>query len=99
MFPHAVRAVREIAPKAFLFENVKGLLRKSFANYYSYIIQQLTYPGIVRTGDEEWTDHHARLERAVTSGRHKGLKYNVVYQLLNAEDCGLTRKRGGALAA
>ena len=35
MFPHAVRAVREIAPKAFLFENVKGLLRKSFANFYA----------------------------------------------------------------
>lgn len=35
MFPHPVRAVREIQPKAFLFENVKGLLRKSFANYYA----------------------------------------------------------------
>ena len=38
MFPHAVRAIREIAPKAFLFENVKGLLRESFSNYYNYII-------------------------------------------------------------
>ncbi len=41
MFPHAIRAVREIRPKAFIFENVKGLLRESFANYYQYIIHQL----------------------------------------------------------
>lgn len=93
MFPHAVRAVREIAPKAFMFENVKGLLRKNFANYYNYIIQQLTYPEIVRRGDEEWTDHHARLERAVTGGKHLGLKYNVVFQLLNAADYGVPQRR------
>lgn len=93
MFPHAVRAVREIAPKAFLFENVKGLLRKSFANYYNYIIQQLTYPEIVRKGDEEWTDHHARLEKAITGGKHKGLRYNVVFQLLNSADYGVPQRR------
>jgi DNA (cytosine-5)-methyltransferase 1 len=93
MFPHAVRAVREIQPRAFLFENVKGLLRGSFSNYYSYIIRQLEYPEIVRRGDEEWTDHHARLEKAVTSGRSKGLHYNVVFQLLNAADYGVPQRR------
>lgn len=99
MFPHAVRAVREIAPKAFLFENVKGLLRKNFANYYNYIIQQLTYPEIVRKGDEEWTDHHARLEKAITGGKHKGVKYNVVFQLLNSADYGVPQRRERGLAA
>lgn len=49
MFPHAVRAVREIQPKAFIFENVKGLLRKNFANYYSYIIHQLRFPDVKPT--------------------------------------------------
>ncbi|HEY2783923.1 MAG TPA: DNA cytosine methyltransferase [Fimbriiglobus sp.] len=93
MFPHAVRAVREIAPKAFLFENVKGFLRKSFANYYNYILQQLIYPEIVSKGDEEWTDHHARLEKAITGGKNKGLKYNVVFQLLNAADFGVPQRR------
>jgi DNA (cytosine-5)-methyltransferase 1 len=46
MFPHAVRAVREIQPRAFIFENVKGLLRRNFANYYSYIIHQLRFPDV-----------------------------------------------------
>lgn len=30
MFPEAVRAVRELRPKAFIFENVKGLMRETF---------------------------------------------------------------------
>ncbi len=53
MFPHAVRAVREIQPKAFILENVRGLLRKNFANYYSYIIHQLRFPDVKPKGDVE----------------------------------------------
>jgi len=32
MFPQAVRAVRELQPRAFIFENVRGLLRCAFAD-------------------------------------------------------------------
>ena len=31
MFPEAARVVRHVHPKAFIFENVRGLLRRSFA--------------------------------------------------------------------
>ncbi len=93
MFPQAVRAVREIRPQAFIFENVKGLLRESFSSYFQYIRHQLTYPEIQRRGDEEWTDHHARLEKAVTGGVKSPLKYNVISQLLNAADYGVPQKR------
>src|SRR5665213_2454336 len=37
MFPQAVRAVRELRPRAFLIENVKGLTRSSFSSYFEYI--------------------------------------------------------------
>lgn len=93
LFPEAVRAVREIQPKAFIFENVKGLLRKAFANYYSYIIHQLRFPEVVIKGDEEWTDHLGRLERLMTGGKQRGLRYNVVYRLLNAADYGVPQHR------
>lgn len=93
MFPHAVRAVREIAPKAFIFENVKGLLRESFSNYYQYIIHQLKNPEMVQKGDEEWMDHLARLEAAATKGTKKGLSYSVVYQLLDAANFGVPQRR------
>ena len=48
MFPEAVRAVRELRPKAFIFENVKGLLRESFGGYFEYIQLQLTHPSLKR---------------------------------------------------
>ena len=38
MFPQVVKAVRELRPRAILVENVKGLTRKTFANYFSYIV-------------------------------------------------------------
>lgn len=93
MFPHAIRAIREIAPKAFLFENVKGLLRESFSNYYQYIIHQLSFPELTRKGDEDWIHHLSRLEKAATKGRRPGLSYNVVYQLLNAANYGVPQQR------
>jgi DNA (cytosine-5)-methyltransferase 1 len=93
MFPQAVRAIREIQPKAFILENVRGLLRKNFENYYNYIIHQLRFPDVKLKGDEEWTDHLARLERLATSGKHRGQTYNVVYRLLNAADYGVPQHR------
>ena len=41
MFPATVDVVRTLRPKAFIVENVKGLTRSSFANYYQYILLQL----------------------------------------------------------
>lgn len=93
MFPQAVRAVREIQPKAFMFENVKGLLRQNFANYYAYIIHQLRFPTVVPKGDEDWPHHLSRLEKLFTCGRHPDLHYNVIYQLVNAADFGVPQRR------
>jgi DNA (cytosine-5)-methyltransferase 1 len=93
MFPHAIRAVREIKPKAFILENVRGLLRRGFANYYNYIIHQLRYPEMRARGEENWMTHLSRLERAATSGRRDGLQYNVVYRLLDAADYGVPQHR------
>ncbi|MEZ5447809.1 MAG: DNA (cytosine-5-)-methyltransferase [Thiolinea sp.] len=81
MFPQAVRAVRESAPESFIFENVKGLLRKNFSSYFEYIILQLTYPNITINSEERWERHLSRLEEIHTKGNYKGLKYNVVFRL------------------
>lgn len=93
MFPHAVRAVREIRPKAFLFENVRGLTRQSFAHYFEYILLQLQHPEIIRKENEAWLHHLSRLERCHTSGCIEGLRYNVVFRVLNAADYGVPQKR------
>src|SRR5580700_11429189 len=88
MFPEAVRAVRELRPKAFIFENVKGLTRKTFADYFEYIHLQLAHPSFVRRKGESWKEHRAPLEKHHTS-RQDRTEYNVVFRLLNAANFGV----------
>lgn len=93
MFPQAIRAVRELMPRAFLIENVKGLTRPAFSNYLEYIKLQLTYPEVTSQSGETWQDHHARLERHHTCGNGEGLRYRLVQRVLNAADYGVPQKR------
>lgn len=93
MWSEAVRVVREVKPRAFIFENVKGLTRASFASYFAYVVHQLTYPEIELRSDEEWTEHLARLEQHHTASSERGLKYQVVWQVLNAANYGVPQRR------
>jgi DNA (cytosine-5)-methyltransferase 1 len=92
MFPEAVRAVRELRPKAFIFENVKGLMRETFSDYFEYIHLQLTYPSFTRGKHESWREHRGRLEKNHTA-RQDPSEYNVIYRLLNAADYGVPQRR------
>jgi DNA (cytosine-5)-methyltransferase 1 len=94
MFPEMVRAVRELKPKAFIIENVKGLLRQTFASYFNYIFLRLTYPELIPKKEESWEHHLGRLEEHHTGKRSlEGLHYNVVYRLLNAAEFGVPQRR------
>ena len=93
MFPQAVRAIREAKPKAFVFENVKGLTRAAFHDYFTYIERQLTYPSLVAKNDEDWKDHLRRLNQHHTSKSKPGLKYNVITKLMNAANYGIPQRR------
>jgi DNA (cytosine-5)-methyltransferase 1 len=92
MFPQAVRAVRELNPKAFIFENVKGLLRETFSDYFEYIQLQLMHPSFTRRKSESWKEHRIRLEKRHTSMRDR-TEYNVVFRLLNAANYGVPQRR------
>lgn len=93
MFPEMLTAVRTMRPKAILIENVKGLLRQSFANYFQYIKLMLAFPEVIRKDGEQWKHHLSRLEQHETSGNQRGLCYNVVHELLNAANYGVPQKR------
>lgn len=93
MWSEAVRVLREVKPRAFIFENVKGLTRASFATYFSYINLQLHHPEIERLEGEAWSDHRARLEQHHTSNSQSGLHYKVVVQVLNAANYGVPQRR------
>ncbi len=92
MFPEAVRAVRELRPKAFVFENVKGLMRETFADYFEYVLLQLKHPSFTRRKAEAWREHRARLEKHHTSCQESA-EYNVVFRLLNSANYGVPQRR------
>ena len=95
LFPDTIRAVVALRPKAILIENVKGLTRQSFANYFTYIQFMLEFPEVKRRESEDWIDHRSRLERYVTArGKgYSGLRYNVVPKLVNAANYGVPQRR------
>ncbi len=95
MFPATVKIIRTLRPKAFILENVKGLTRAAFANYFQYTLLQLEFPEVTLRFEEAWPDHFARLQREKSSGRlhESGLAYNVLPTLVNAADYGVPQKR------
>lgn len=94
MWPEAIRAVRELHPKAFLFENVRGLLRDAFASYLRYLQLHLEWPELVRRRNENWRGHFMRLERAAGVRRlQTSLHYRVIIQPINAADYGAPQAR------
>jgi len=93
MFPTMAEAVRRLRPRAFIVENVKGLTRAGFADYFAYIVARLTFPELARARGETWTDHARRLRQHATSPGCDGLSYNVSFRLLNAADYGVPQKR------
>lgn len=92
MFPFAIRAIETLAPRAFVFENVKGLLRASFAEYFEYITLRLAYPEF---GMEQGVDWHKHLDalRKIRYENYSGIKYQVSFKLLNAADFGVPQQR------
>jgi DNA (cytosine-5)-methyltransferase 1 len=92
LFPELVRAVRCLRPAAVIVENVRGLLREGFKNYFTYILRQLEFP-FLRPGPKElWKHHDSRIRRHQCSvGYAPG--YQVSWRLLNAADFGVPQKR------
>lgn len=92
MFPAAVEVIRQLQPRAFVLENVRGLTRSTFQNYFTHILLQLGSPEVVSRPGESWYDHYVRLQAAHTEPSH-GLTYSVVPTLVNAADYGVPQQR------
>lgn len=88
MWPEAVRAVREIQPRAFLFENVRGLLRPAFEEYLRWVLLSLSNPLLEIRSKESRIDHLRRLEMT----RDEPM-YCVRLMPVNAADYGAAQKR------
>lgn len=92
MFPYAIQAIEKLTPQAFIFENVKGLLRPSFSDYFKYIIFRLSFPEAKIKKNMEWQDHLKLLEK-INYSSYDGMKYKVLFNLVNAADYGVPQRR------
>lgn len=94
LWPELFRTVRESRPKAVIAENVKGLLRPSFKEYYEYILSALRAPFLEPQVGEAWRDHRDRLVQALSSNAIPAdERYSVQFKLLNAADYGVPQQR------
>jgi DNA (cytosine-5)-methyltransferase 1 len=93
LFPTTADVVGRLRPRAFIVENVKGLLRESFASYFAYVTLRLEFPEITARDGETWEEHLHRLQREKIFSARSGLTYNVVFQLLDAANYGVPQKR------
>jgi DNA (cytosine-5)-methyltransferase 1 len=92
MFPYAINAIDVLRPRAFIFENVKGLLRPNFREYFDYILLRLALPDLRVEESESWKSHLNRLRKQATLAP-ESVKYRVAHKLLNAADYGVPQVR------
>ncbi|PFG45132.1 DNA (cytosine-5)-methyltransferase 1 [Georgenia soli] len=92
MFPATAEVIRTLRPRAFIVENVRGLTRSAFSDYYTYIQLRLAHPELVSREGETWAEHLARLQAEHTSVR-SDLQYNVIPTLVNAANYGVPQQR------
>ncbi|MTE16265.1 DNA cytosine methyltransferase [Nocardia aurantiaca] len=93
-FPHMFRAIREMRPKAVICENVRGLLRPSFAPYFDYIKREMSLPFVERADGARWSDHDEILRKKVDSPDiPDDERYVVEHFPVNAADYGVPQIR------
>ncbi len=93
MFPATTEVIRTLSPRAFIIENVKGLTRATFSDYFEYIQLRLSQPENVLAADETWYEHKVRLAAAGAKADSTGLRYRVVPTLVNAANFGVPQQR------
>lgn len=92
MFPAMTEVIAQLRPKAFIVENVKGLTRQAFSEYFDYVVLRLQYPTLRALENEDWRNHRARLQ-----GDHAEIDSDLMYEtsvtVVNAADYGIPQHR------
>jgi DNA (cytosine-5)-methyltransferase 1 len=89
MFPVFAGALATIRPKAFLLENVNGLINGKMASHMEYIILQLSHPSNVPGDGQTWQEHCEQLR----AERVEAADYGVSFRVFNAADYGVPQIR------
>lgn len=92
MFPATTSVIEQLRPRAFVIENVKGLTRSSFSDYFEFIKLRLQHPELRAKEGETWREHAARLQKEHTSVR-SDLQYTLIPTLVDAANYGVPQHR------
>ncbi|MEV0425527.1 DNA cytosine methyltransferase [Micromonospora sp. NPDC050495] len=94
LWPEMFRAAHEARPDVIIAENVIGLTRPSFKDYYEYILDGLRVPHEERLEGEHWRHHHERLRKRIKAKDVPDEDRYVVKGVpLNAADYGVPQLR------
>lgn len=88
MWPETIRAIREVRPNGFLFENVRNLAGPKFKEYLEWITYNLMYPSITKKDEQSYNSHLIELKSL-----HINPDYSVLHQVVNAADYGAPQIR------
>ncbi|MDR8020403.1 DNA cytosine methyltransferase [Nesterenkonia aerolata] len=92
MFPATTSVIEKLRPRAFVIENVRGLTRSTFTDYFEFIKLRLQHPELRAKDGETWVEHYARLQKEHTSVA-SDLNYRLVTTLVDAADYGVPQRR------
>lgn len=93
MFPIFAGALATVKPKAFLLENVNGLINGKLASHMDYIVLQLSHPWCSARDRQEWNGHFEELRRISTKDTVKDTDYSVAFHVINCADYGAPQIR------
>lgn len=93
MFCEVVRAARELRPKAILIENVKGLVRSGFRDYFEYLLLAIASPSLASIVREDWKRHLGTLRDELRKGTTADPGYTVHVHEINSADYGVPQWR------
>lgn len=92
MFPATTAVIERLRPRAFVIENVKGLTRSAFAEYFEYVQLRLQHPAMRAAPGETWVEHYRFLKREHIKS-HDDLRYNLTTTIVDAADYGVPQRR------
>lgn len=92
MWPWTISAVRILRPKAFVFENVPGLMTRHKA-YFDYLQLALTLPDLASPHNADFASDADFLRRCVEQKVKSVPTYRVSTAHLTASDFGVPQKR------
>jgi DNA (cytosine-5)-methyltransferase 1 len=90
LWPEFVRVLGEVMPQAFIIENVQGILRPQFRQYFGYLMNALKSPTVRRWGDEPWESHANSVRYA---GGKASLHYDITLVGVDAVNYGVPQHR------